>query len=114
MFRIRLSLPHFFSYASSSGADILKKFWQNQRMLLESVTTQVAHKKSSHRHLQSKLRTGSISEPLAYTGNAQSSLLTLGPRTRMEDMQILVYVPEGTCPGLRGLRAREGVSGYSW
>ena len=28
------------------------------------------------------------------------------------DIQTLAYVAEGTCPGLRGLRAREGVSGY--
>lgn len=27
-------------------------------------------------------------------------------------MQTPAYVPEGTCPGLRGLRARVGVSGH--
>ena len=27
-------------------------------------------------------------------------------------MQTLAYVPEGTCPALRGLRARVGVSGH--
>lgn len=44
--RVRLAVFGFFS-ASSSRCRHLEEVLQNQRMLLESVTTQVAHKKSS-------------------------------------------------------------------
>lgn len=46
MLRLRLSSPQLFLFLSSRCRH-LEEVLQNQRMLLESVTTQVAHKKSA-------------------------------------------------------------------